>query len=135
MLQQQQYAQPGLQHEHHQEDSSVELPLLQQQQQQYAPPHEHHQEDSLVETMFQQVQLEGELKQEIDEDSDNSSTDSAFQMPPKGISYWEMGSIYIDCETEMKLGPLRKKELDKLDKLPYVLREVNQPISSNPCIF
>uniref|UniRef100_A0A803KPU7 Uncharacterized protein n=1 Tax=Chenopodium quinoa TaxID=63459 RepID=A0A803KPU7_CHEQI len=134
LLQQQpQYAPPGVQHEHHQEDSSIELPLLQQQQ--YAPPgvqHEHHQEDSSVENVHQQLlQLEGELKRENDEDSDDSSTDSAFQVP--------LGKPFLEYDTDMEIElypyPLRKKEWEKLSKLPYCLREVDQPISSNSCIF
>lgn len=56
-------------------------------------------------------------------------------MPDEEESYIDPGTIYIDFETHVKFRFRRKNEWEKLSKLPYCLREVNQPMITNPCTF
>ncbi|XP_019105190.1 uncharacterized protein LOC104893900 isoform X2 [Beta vulgaris subsp. vulgaris] len=69
-----------------------------------------------------------------DDDSDDSSTDSAF-LTPDITAFSDPNTIYIDYEADADFHPHRKNEVERLSKLPYCLHEVNQPMISNPCTF
>ncbi|KAL2933997.1 hypothetical protein RDABS01_017116 [Bienertia sinuspersici] len=86
-----------------------------------------------LQSLLDRFSAEIQERNEEDNDSD-SSTDSAFLMP-KGKYIGEYGAVYIDYEADLLFGPYRNNECERLCRLPYCLREVNQPLISKPCTF
>uniref|UniRef100_A0A803KPU8 Uncharacterized protein n=1 Tax=Chenopodium quinoa TaxID=63459 RepID=A0A803KPU8_CHEQI len=82
----------------------------------------------------QSLPQEDELRHEDDEDDNKSSTDSAYF--PHNREDQEPHSYWVDyTEDEIKHFEKYYEEIRRLSKLPYCIREVNQPISSKPCTF
>ncbi|KMT14409.1 hypothetical protein BVRB_4g071880 [Beta vulgaris subsp. vulgaris] len=65
-----------------------------------------------------------------DDDSDDSSIDSAF-LTPHITAFTDPSTIYIDYDADAEFFPLRRNEIERLSKLPYCLHEINKPMIPN----
>ncbi|KAL2920415.1 hypothetical protein RDABS01_011906, partial [Bienertia sinuspersici] len=109
-------------------NSSFEMKLIQQQQK------EHQEYLYLLNTGVHPREDELILHEEEEEDDSNSSTDSAYLRHNRRNHQEPLGCVEY-TEDEIEYLDKYNDEIERLSKLPYCLREVNQPISSNPCTF